>query len=454
MTNESGGIRVADTDSSIPSELKQFFERGGRSLLIKGAAGTGKTTLALTLLRALNVTGKFLYISTRESPVQFLRDHAWIAERYGGQGRDDRKKESDADPNSDILNRFVDARLDEPTQLFERVTSRLLDESSPFIIIDTWDAMQDFVGEKELKTNARVLQKWAERAGAKLVFTTEDPDNATLDSLVEGVLVLKQRNLKSRRLREMILSKLYGVKIENPSYFFTLDNAEFRSLRHYHPEDIAIAPNLPTATFSPRASAAFGDYLQMGYPELDEALGGGLPAGSVQGIEVDSGVDMKIPFFLMGRIIVSFALSGNQVRLFPLKELDRDFVAEFLRVSVPRSYMKHVSQLESPEESMKEEIAPGSAVLSAVYSHSVGEESLRYFSNLARSTRGATIFVGKESKGKHIFGNISAIAESWMKISYTNGTLFLQSDTPFSKFFGIMVSQRSGIPEIELEPLV
>ena len=79
---------------------------------------------------------------------------------------------------------------------------------------------------------------------------------------------------------------------------------------------------------------------------------------------------------------------------------------------------------------------------------------MRYFSNLARSSRGATIFVGKESKSKDILGKISAIAEARLKITYMNGTLFLQSNTPFSQFFGLAVNQRLGIPEIDLKPMV
>jgi hypothetical protein len=192
----------------------------------------------------------------------------------------------------------------------------------------------------------------------------------------------------------------------------------------------------------------------MGYPELDLALGGGIPAGSVQSIEVDSEVNMKIPFLVICRIVASFASSENLVRIYPLGGLDKEFVAEFLRVSVPRSCMKYVSMPESPEESMKEEVAAGAAVLNVLNSHDVGEESLKHFSNLARSSRGATIFVGRESKSKESLGNILETAGSRIRISYTNGTLFLQSKIPFSQFFGLTVNRRLGIPEIELEPMV
>jgi hypothetical protein len=314
--------------------------------------------------------------------------------------------------------------------------------------------MQDFADNKALRTNARVLQTWAERAGATLVFTMEDPNNSALDGLAEGILLLKQKSIGSRRLRELTISKLSGVKVENPSYFFTLNDAEFRSFAHYRPEDLLIAPNLANARASHRTNAVSPGSFPMGYPELDLALGGGIPSGSVMSIEVDPEVNMRIPFFLLGQITASFALPGKEVRIHPIRGLDLDFVTEFLRVSVPRACMKYVKMPESPEGSMKEKVAAETAVLSILNFNGMGEDTLRYFSDLASSTKGVTVYVGKEWKSEDAFRSVSATAKSRMRITYTNGTLFLQSKIPFSQFFGLTVSRRLGIPEIELEPMV
>ena len=45
--------------ASMPEELMRFIERDTYSLLIKGYAGAGKTTLALTILRALGTKDNF-----------------------------------------------------------------------------------------------------------------------------------------------------------------------------------------------------------------------------------------------------------------------------------------------------------------------------------------------------------------------------------------------------------
>ncbi len=65
-------LNVDDTNGDnplqIPEDLMHFIRRDTYSLLVKGFAGTGKTTLALTILNSLRVKNNFFYISTRISP--------------------------------------------------------------------------------------------------------------------------------------------------------------------------------------------------------------------------------------------------------------------------------------------------------------------------------------------------------------------------------------------------
>ena len=54
-----------DISFKIPDDLLQFLNNETYSLLIKGAPGSGKTALCLTILKALNIKNNFFYISTR-----------------------------------------------------------------------------------------------------------------------------------------------------------------------------------------------------------------------------------------------------------------------------------------------------------------------------------------------------------------------------------------------------
>src|SRR5437588_7524186 len=169
----------------IPFELLQFVQRNTYSLLIKGYAGTGKTTLSLTILRALKIKSNFFYISTRISPKQLFLYYPWLDKFVGRPKVSEPNETSGRDYN---LSSFVDARLDEPGSLFERITNQLMDVKAPIIIIDSWDAIGYFMDKDALMNNARVLQTWRERSGAKIIFIAEEPKDPTLDFLVDGIV--------------------------------------------------------------------------------------------------------------------------------------------------------------------------------------------------------------------------------------------------------------------------
>ncbi|MDQ3848488.1 MAG: hypothetical protein M3261_05995, partial [Thermoproteota archaeon] len=69
-----------DKFGQIPEDLLKFIQRDTYSLLVKGYAGTGKTTLALTILNVLGVKNDFFYISTRLSPKQLFQYYPWLSD--------------------------------------------------------------------------------------------------------------------------------------------------------------------------------------------------------------------------------------------------------------------------------------------------------------------------------------------------------------------------------------
>lgn len=449
MSGEQGAPAAAEikpeSRDSVPQELGDFFSIGGRSLLIKGGAGTGKTTLALTLLPLLNATKNFLYLSTRESPALFQRDHPWLAEALGkGKKTAAEKSLEQTGPVG-----FIDARLDEPTQLFERITSQLMDATSPVIVIDTLDALDDFIDAKALKTNVRVLQTWCERAGARLVVAMEDPESSVLDPLMDGVVILRQKVLENRRLRQIDLHKLYGVRISKPSHFFTLNKGWFKTFWEGLPEDLQISPGA-MLVFIPQKSRTHPGYFPTGYGELDTILGGGFTAGGLTTIQLDNVVNMKIPFLLLSRILVSFP-SESKVLLSPLDGLEAEFVDKYLGL-LPTAAQRRVRRLENAESASLEGVGNG-PVLSIVDAGSMTPKSIKAFAELARTTKGITVAVGRESKTRAPPA-YAHWAGAQMRLTYTAGTMLLASEAPFSQYLGVSVVSSNGIPSLELEPMV
>src|ERR671910_122157 len=234
----------SDNSPIIPNELMEFIKKDTYSLIIKGSAGTGKTTLSLTILRALEIKDNFFYICTRASPKQLLTSYPWIAKFKESQ---ERETPNSATNETDVPINFEDARLDEPESLFERITNELMDVKAPLIVIDSWDAIASFMDREARLNNERVLQTWRERAGAKLIFVNEDPSNTSLDFVVDGAVKLDQVFYQDIRVREISLLKLRGIKIRKPSYMFTLDKGNFRSIQTHNPKNFII--NLDSINF-------------------------------------------------------------------------------------------------------------------------------------------------------------------------------------------------------------
>ena len=130
--------------SSIPPEIKEFFMRfPGQSFLIRGRPGTGKTTLALEIVRELCEERNGIYISTRMEPQRLYAISPWIKEFI---------------PERNVINATQShiMRSLELTKLLDR--SRISDHSTildffktvfedaeemenPMIVFDSWDGI-------------------------------------------------------------------------------------------------------------------------------------------------------------------------------------------------------------------------------------------------------------------------------------------------------------------------
>src|SRR5438046_9341255 len=66
----------------IPREVVEFFNAaGGHSFIVKGPAGTGKTTFALQLTEELGEVSASHYLSARVSDESLFRQFIWLKER-------------------------------------------------------------------------------------------------------------------------------------------------------------------------------------------------------------------------------------------------------------------------------------------------------------------------------------------------------------------------------------
>ncbi len=431
---------------TLPKELAEFLSRQTYSLLIKGESGTGKTVLALSLLKAVGPLKNVLYISTRFSPFQLLESYPW-AEGIFRVSRGDQAEQSG-------LETMVDARLDEPNFIFERITNVLMDEEAPTVLLDSWESMSDTVGSEALKTNIRVLQTWRERAGARFIFIGEDPSNSVLDYLVEGVVVLRQHVADGKRLREIGLSKLHGVRISRPSYFFTLDGGSFRSFPGYDLKDYEFRNPPPIRHGRPLRRPK--ERYPTGHTHLDALLGGGYPRGSTVSLELDARVDARVALVFLDGVIQNWLEAEDRLVLQLPPGTDRRFVKRYVGrlergrgrrlVSVVNGYEEGTDR--SGRSSTGHGSLAGRPVLRVVCpSRARGDEPEDGYQTRKSDL---TIQVVREGDGMKS-GARSAV---WLKLADIEGTLFLESLSPWSTTYAVVPVMTAGNPQMQLFPVV
>jgi len=79
--SEEAGISLL-AKKGIPAEVLKFFQTpGGHSVIVKGSAGTGKTTFALQLTEELGGINSSYYMSTRVSDTTLYNQFPWLKDR-------------------------------------------------------------------------------------------------------------------------------------------------------------------------------------------------------------------------------------------------------------------------------------------------------------------------------------------------------------------------------------
>jgi len=440
----------------IPSELEDFMKYDTYSLLVKGPSGSGKTSFSLTILHSLKAKNNFFYISTRASPKQVFEHYPWLRKFV-------------KEPSSDIdspevgqnLSAFEDARLDEPESLFERVTNQLMDVKNPVIIIDSWDSVASLMDREARLNNERVLQIWRERAKAKLIFTTEESVDSSLENIVDGVVELNYELRDGIRTRTLFLKKLRGIPIRRSVYYFTLKDRIMQCFQSYDAREFKIM-NKDKIT---REKETHTQILQSGYEDLDKYIGNTLPQNGLITIEKDDVISkdtiilflndlfqnfsrMNYSLFLdsaLGPILTDTVNSKakNHKKLYLMEEPD---LQEKSKNDLRRknTFYKYVDTAISGRQTREKVVAmmESSSMASFMQTTSDIDDYCRY---IKRKFELSFLILNSNSNHEKYYSN----SDIHLKFIIICGTLFLKCSTPASALFGIKVV--NSIPQIQLD---
>jgi KaiC/GvpD/RAD55 family RecA-like ATPase len=306
MTEGSGPSDLEETRIATVLGLKQVMEGPIRTLLIKGLAGTGKTTVALEILKAAG-RGKGAYISSRV-PKELLETHIPAMK--------------------DIIENqeFLDIRLEDATSVLELVMQLTESKGIGTIVFDSWDGLAKELEQKERLQSEKTLMALANNSGAQFVFVSEEPGATTIDYLVDGILELERVEVEDRVTREFIIDKLRGTKITQHKYIFTLLEGKFTFFAPY-----AIPDYSKMRKFVQRPD--IGKSYSFGSGALDR-LFGGMEPGSTLTIEYDE----TVPYPALRAIelppIINFLSMGRSAILLPLPGANDELTSSILAKAV------------------------------------------------------------------------------------------------------------------------
>lgn len=441
----------------IPSELKEFMKNDTYSLLVKGPSGSGKTTFSLTILNSLKAKNNFFYISTRASPKQIFEHYPWLRKFVEAPSRD-----IDSPEVGQNLSAFEDARLDEPESLFERVTNQLMDVKNPVIIIDSWDSVASLMDREARLNNERVLQTWRERAKAKLIFTTEESVESSLENIVDGVVELNYELKDGLRTRSLFLKKLRGIPIKRSLYLFTLKDRIIRCFHSYDARDFKII----NKDIISKEKESHTQILQSGYYDLDNYVGSTLPQNGLITIEKDDAVSNDTIVLFLNDLLQNFSKMNysllldstlgeivtdanksknkNQQKLFliDVPELQEKFSKNDL--SGKNTFYKYVDKAISGRENIEKIVAmmESDSMASFISTTSDIDNFCRY---MKRKFELSFLILNSNNTPEKYY----SLSDIHLKFILICGTLFLKCSTPASALFGIKVV--NSVPQIQLD---
>jgi KaiC/GvpD/RAD55 family RecA-like ATPase len=325
---------------SIPREIRTFFGKvGGRSLLVKGTAGTGKTTFALQLLEELADPDRSIYLSTRVSDEALFQQFPWLRDKemrgriidasrvllqklHPEEGVDEEQEREDMErlssareflrsvsdeplaPPSKVskvhLSKLKDrppGELPEIERLYENVEDNLPEKS--MLVIDSVEGISNRYSIESDELVTCIQKDLVEMSNADVLFVLEDTEAKTVEFLVDGVIRFTHGVKEGRRVREVHLEKLRATQIYQPSYLITLKEGRFTSFDPFALSDIE-----QPITWEPIPDTE--THYSTGIKTLDKLLTGGYTPGSYNVIEVDENVSGEEYYSVIRPILLNF----------------------------------------------------------------------------------------------------------------------------------------------------
>jgi len=337
-----------------------------------------------------------------------------------------------------------------------------MDVKNPVIIIDSWDSVASLMDREARLNNERVLQTWRERAKAKLIFTSEESTESSLESIVDGVVELNYEFIDETRIRSLFLKKLRGVPVKRSIYYFTLKDRFLRCFGSYDPREFRcnnMKDKIPNVVNSPK------HILQTGYHDLDNHIGGTLPRNGLITIEKDSILSNDIILLFVNDLLNNFFRRHYSLLLDTTikNELTQKYRLNIQNNGKLYTIEKHASSEKYPQNGIKQKdnyYKYLSKLISGLPENEklitlIQTKSLDNIISTRSDIEELCGFVRKKFELSILILNSNvnlekyyAESDIYLRFILKGGTLFLKCSIPSSALFGAYIA--SSVPQIQL----
>jgi KaiC/GvpD/RAD55 family RecA-like ATPase len=279
--------------------ISRFISIPTNTLLVRGYAGTGKTTLCLELLRTFAARRRVVYISTRVSRQRLVQEYPGIDKVLAPE---DVRNPDDRIPGST----FDDLRLGRSTQIVDTTLEVLHKAKNPLIVYDSWDSISNELEPSERLKLEKTLLTAIDGRNGNAVFVAEETEPTNLVFGADGVVTLSSaiEVEEDVRLRKLVIDKLRGVTIGKSVSYFTLRGGRFEEFQDFAFE-IAQKPR----RFRPLPDS--DTHFSSGTQAVDRIFRGGFKKGSVILITMTPTTNKQYLAAVMGPPFLNFLNQGN-----------------------------------------------------------------------------------------------------------------------------------------------
>ncbi len=491
-TSRRKRIKMDAIVDRIPNEiLEAFSQEVGYTLLIKGAAGTGKTTMALELL---SIFEPAIYVSTRVAPTSLFQQFPWLQDKI--------LPENILDATRTFLPPYHETyalkthikqtlRFSSVPDFLKMLYDKVDQYGSPVIVIDSWDAIVGAQNLEREKTET-LLTEFVRQMKVRLILISESVGQTFLDYIVDGIVTLWDEQVEGRAIRSMELNKIRGIEREQKHYVVTLYNNHFQFVKPLEPPQ---PKKIKPWVIEKDTEETFST----GNRDLNSLYGQGLRPGTFNLLEIGYNVPTSSysPLFLS--MVCNFLSQDRGVILQTMEGINSELIDKkrlFLYEEVEK--INHYLRILMERVSDRDDIRP---YIIQIKDNNKQERFLEVYEELSSLTRFQPVFVGITYDTLSFYSNfksilssfydhlrliknlnvielgvinsmdippgaerammppslnqdISYVSDTHLKIISVNGAILIYGVKPRTGLYSINYDTSQGVPNLKLTPVV